>query len=299
MKQSLFLINFPRQYAEGYTQAEAMRFAKEAGFAGVEAANVAELATPDVKKAEALRKVAESLGLPVVCMSMPIRLECENWREQVDLLKRYIDVTHTLGARLFHHTFVPTLSFGAEEMPAYGDIRAQLIEAASTVQEYAASRGVVCVYEDQGFVVNGIHDYEDFYRHLPRGNKGVVADLGNIYFYGEEPARFAAHFLRDIRHVHVKDYLRKNGGGQFPGRGWYLSKQGDFLRGTVIGHGVTDFVPIFRTLIQGGYDGWYSIEFDGPEDPFYAAAMGRENMQYYYEEAMRQLHYIEDVRLGE
>ena len=34
MKQSLFLINFPRQYAEGYTQAEAMRFAKEAGFRG-------------------------------------------------------------------------------------------------------------------------------------------------------------------------------------------------------------------------------------------------------------------------
>ena len=78
-----------------------------------------------------------------------------------------------------------------------------------------------------------------------------------------------------------------------------MSKQGDFLRGTVIGHGVTDFVPIFRTLIQGGYDGWYSIEFDGPEDPFYAATLGRENMQYYYEEAMRQLQYIEDVRLGE
>lgn len=40
MKQSLFLINFPRQYDHGYTQAEAMDFARKNHFSGVEATNL-------------------------------------------------------------------------------------------------------------------------------------------------------------------------------------------------------------------------------------------------------------------
>ncbi|NLF27354.1 MAG: sugar phosphate isomerase/epimerase [Clostridiales bacterium] len=299
MKQALFLINFAEQYTRGYTQAEALRFAAEAGFAGVEATNLAELSTPDLKKAEALAATAAELGLAIPCMSMGARLECENWRERVRLLKEYVDVARALGAPLFHHTLAPTLGMLPEEMPFYRDVRAQLIEAAADVQQYARAFGITCVYEDQGFVVNGVHDYEDFYDSLPLDNKGVVADLGNIYFYGEQPARFTAHFLHKIRHVHVKDYLLKPGGGQFPGRGWYLSKQGDFIRGTVLGHGATDFVPIFRTLIRGGYDMWYSLEFDGMEDPFRAAVLGRENMQYYFAEAARQLGHSDVVRIGD
>ena len=299
MKQSLFLINFPDQYARGYTQAEAMAFAKECGFTGVEATNMVELATPDVQKAAFLRRHAESLGLEIVCMSMGIRLECENWHDQVNLLKEYVDVTHALGAKMFHHTFVPTLGMAKDEMPVYADIAPQLIQAATEVQAYAAQFGISCVYEDQGFVINGTHDYEDFYSRLTLPNKGVVSDLGNIYFYGEDPARFTSRFLHRISHVHVKDYLFKSGGGQFPGRGWYMNKQGDFLRGTIIGHGITDFVPIFRNLIRGGYDGWYSLEFDGMEDPFEAARLGLENMKYYYAEAKRQLACSSTIRLGE
>ena len=298
MKQSLFLINFPEQYKRGYTQAEAMYFAKECGFTGVEVTNMAELSTPDLQQAHLLRRTAQSLGLEIVCMSMGIRLECENWREQVLLLERYVDVANVLGSRMFHHTFVPTLGMLPDEMPAYSAISGQLTQAATEVQNYAAKYGITCVYEDQGFVINGVHDYEDFYNRLTLPNKGVVSDLGNIYFYGEDPARFTAHFIHKIAHVHVKDYLRKAGGGQFPGQGWYMNKQGDFLRGTIIGHGITDFVPIFRNLIRSGYDGWYSLEFDGMEDPFEAARLGRENMTYYYHEAQRQLSHSCEIRIG-
>lgn len=297
MKQSLFLINFQAPYSRGYTQAEAMRFAKECGFKGVEVTNLAELSSPDLKQAHVLHETALSLGLEIVCFSMGIRLECEDWREQIQLLKDYIDVTNILGAKMFHHTFVPTLGMSSEEMPSYSAISTQLLQAATEVQQYAAEYGISCVYEDQGFVINGIHDYENFYNRLTLPNKGIVSDLGNIYFYGEDPARFTAHFIHEIAHVHVKDYLFKPGGGQFPGQGWYMNKQGDFLRGTIIGHGTTDFVPIFRNLIRSGYDGWYSLEFDGMEDPFEAARLGKENMSYYYDEALRQLSHIHEIRL--
>ena len=298
MKQALFLINFADRYLGGYEQADAMHFAKEAGFSGVEVTNMAELANPNCGKASRLSALAESLGLEIVCMSMAARLEGENWRSQVELLKKYVDVTRALGARLFHHTLAPTLGYGPAEMPFYADVKPQLVEAATQVQAYAAKYGIACVYEDQGFVVNGIREYEDFYGSLPLDNKGVVSDLGNIYFAGEDPARFTAHFLRKIRHVHVKDYLMKPGGGQFPGRGWYIGKRGDFLRGTIVGHGATDFVPIFRTLILGGYDGYYSLEFDGMEDPFRAAELGRENMGRFYGEARRQIEISEGLHIA-
>lgn len=299
MNQSLFLINFLKQFSQGYTQAEAIQFAQKCGFTGVELTNMAELTVPDRTNAHHLRSIADSQGLKIVCFSMGIRLECENWKEQVELLKRYIDVANILGTKLFHHTLVPTLGMKQDELPIYSDIVPQLLQATAEIQTYAAKYGITCVYEPQGLVVNGIRNYEDFYNRIPLPNCGIVADLGNIYFSGEKPNYFVSHFLHRITHVHVKDYLVKPGGGQFPGQGWYMNRQGDFLRGTVIGHGCIDFIPIFRNLIRTGYDGWYSLEFDGLEDPFDAARLGKENMCYYYEEAQRQIGRCGKIQIGD
>ena len=299
MKQSLFLINFQREFQDGYTQERAMQFARETGFSGVEAINMAELSVPDLGAARRLRGCADALGLEIPCLSVGIRLERKDWREQAELLEEYLGVADALGAKLFHHTLVPTLGMRADEMPRVEEIRGQLIEACTKVQQRAARYGIRCVYEDQGYVVNGIRAYETVYRGLPLENKGVVADLGNSYFYEETPEAFVAHFLHEIVHVHVKDYLIKPKGSPFPGSGWYTSRQGTYLRGTVIGHGCTDFVQIFRTLIRSGYDGWFTLEFDGMEDSFEAAKLGKANMSYYYEEAARQLACSSEIRIAE
>lgn len=262
MKQSLFLISFQNQFAQGYTQAEAMQFAKRNGFTGVEPTNMAELSTPSLSNARILRNVADSLELEIVCFSMGIRLECENWREKVEILRQYIDVANILGAKLFHHTLVPTLGMNRDELPVYSEIAPQLLQATEEVQTYAAKYGITCVHEAQGLVVNGIYNYEDFYSRISLPNHGIVADLGNVYFFGEDPNHFVSHFLHRITHVHVKDYLFKLGGHQFPGSKWYMNRQGDFLRGTIIGHGCIDFVPIFRNLIRTNYNGWYSLPLE-------------------------------------
>lgn len=287
MKQSLFTINFLRQYEKGMSQADAIRFASREGFAGAELTNAAELQTPDVSAARALSKLCAELKLEIPCLSMSARLETPQWRAETERLKRYLDVAQALGCPMFHHTLAPALGFSAEAYPEYARIKPQLIEAAAEVQAYAARYGIVCVFEDQGFVVNGVSNYGDFFESLPYPNKGVVCDLGNIYFFGETPYPFAARFLSRVAHVHVKDYLYKKGGAQCPGKGWYVNREGDYLRGTIIGHGVTDFVPIFTLLQKSGYDGFYSLEFDGLEDPFEAAVLGKENMTRYFEEAER------------
>ena len=289
MNQWLFLISLSRLFEGGLTMDGALDFAKEAGFGAVEPTNIGELAVPDTEKAKRFADRCSRLGLEIPCFSMPVRLETADYIQQTERIFAFIDMALVMGAKFFHHTIAPTLEHTAHEMPLYEQIKPQLIEAAGRIQRHAAKYGITCVYEDQGYVVNGIQNYGDFFLSLPEPNKGVVSDLGNILFVNERPEDFTAHFLNKIVHVHIKDYLKKAGSAQFPGKGWYLSKNGDFLRGTVIGHGSVDFIQIFKILIRSGYKGWYSIEFDGLEDPLLAAELGRENAQYYYEEAQRQI----------
>ncbi len=288
MKQSLFLLNFSPAFENGLTLEQALSFAKESGFSGVEPANIGNFSTPDTKEAEKFARCCSNMGLEIPCFSMHVNLLDEDYRKRVELLCRYIDVAYAMGTKVFHHTIAPELEH-LENIPLYEEIKSQIVEAASEALRYAAKYGITCVYENQGFLVNGIRNYTDFFTSLSEKNKGVVLDTGNILFVDEKPENFAAHFLNKIAHVHVKDYIVKNGSAQFPGKGWYIGKNGDFLRGTIVGHGAVNFIQIFKMLQRVGYDGWYSLEFDGMEDLRTAMRLSRENMSYYYKEAQRQL----------
>lgn len=57
-----------------------------------------------------------------------------------------------------------------------------------------------------------------------------------------------------------------------------------------MGHGVVDFVQTIKILLKAGYDGYYSFEFEGMENPAEAIKNSLENFKYYYEEAQRQIH---------
>ena len=67
-------------------------------------------------------------------------------------------------------------------------------------------------------------------------------------------------------HVHAKDFLLKSGGCIDPGEGWFRSRGQNFLRGTVVGHGVVPVAQCIAILKTAGYDGWLSLEFEGHED---------------------------------
>ena len=46
----------------------------------------------------------------------------------------------------------------------------------------------------------------------------------------------------------------------------------------MIGHGVVPVVECIRALKNGGYDGYLSLEFEGPEEPEYALSAGAKNL---------------------
>jgi sugar phosphate isomerase/epimerase len=175
-------------------------------------------------------------------------------------------------------------------MPDAEIILPQIVKACREVSAYAKNHGIECLYEEQGYVFNGISDFGKLISAIC--GCGIVLDTGNILFADEQIAPFAGKYANRVAHVHVKDYIVKPGNGQCPGRDWYLSRGGNYIRGTVIGHGVVDFVQTFRVLMTTGYDGYYSLEFDGPEDPLYAAETGLENIRYYIHQAKQQMDII-------
>ena len=49
---------------------------------------------------------------------------------------------------------------------------------------------------------------------------------------------------------------------------------GDYIRGTVLGHGCVPIKPCLEILKKSGYDGWISIEFEGIEETIKALELG-------------------------
>ena len=276
MKTSIFTLPSPDMSFR-----QAVDYALRLGIDAIEPYPHAEFITPSPEAAKRLADYAGEKGVGICCFSMLGDLTAADVRSEIKRLKEYADVAAALGSRYLHHTLAPGLTFDVRTSSFRTMIR-RVAEAAREVFDYAGERGVRCLYEDQGFIVNGVERFDDFLDALDR-DAGVVADLGNILFVDETPEAFTARFLPAIRHVHVKDYLVKDSRWPHPGDGWYLSANGGFLRGTVIGHGQVNFTRVFSILSAAGYDGFYSIEYDGMEDAHLAQAMGLKNMRRYME----------------
>ncbi len=267
----------------GMNWTQAIDYVAALGAAGIEPYPMAELQTPSLPAARRIGDYAREKGLELPCFSTAAQLTGEKAPAEIERLCRYADVCAEMGISYLHHTLIPAL----EPAGVPRDMDAAIDEAAGNARavfDYAQSVNVQCIYEDQGYCVNGVRRFEHFLRALDRP-AGVVADLGNILFAGERAQDFAGRFAPLVRHVHVKDYLFKDGRADSPGDGWYKTLGGDYLRGTVIGHGVIPFRRVMAQLLDAGYDGWYSMEYDGLEDMKTAHALGLRNMRRYYEQA--------------
>jgi len=274
---------------------EAVDYAKKIGLDAIEPYPAREFAQPDVDEARRLADYAGAQGIQVCCFSMAADIVAGDRKAEIENLKRYADVAAALGSPYLHHTLYPALGFRENRFP-FKEALKLAVEGVREVYDYAEQIGVKCLYEDQGFCFNGVQRFDDFLGEVNR-DVGVVADLGNILFVGEQPEAFTARFAPMVKHVHVKDYLYKDSRWPSPGEGWYVSRDGGYLRGTVPGHGVVNFQRVFSILQSVGYDGFFSLEYDGMEDAYKANELGLRNIRRYYEMAKLDGQKYVDVHL--
>ncbi|MDR2184830.1 MAG: myo-inosose-2 dehydratase [Treponema sp.] len=93
---------------------------------------------------------------------------------------------------------------------------------------------------------------------------GLLYDTGHLVFSGEDHLAVLDRWINRIRHVHLKD-MRRYIWEKAHKENWSFLKavkEGVF---TVPGDGCVDFVPVFKTLKETGYSGWWVVEAE--QDP--------------------------------
>lgn len=93
---------------------------------------------------------------------------------------------------------------------------------------------------------------------------GLLYDTGHFAYSGDDPLVMLRKHLSRVLHVHLKDIRSAQVAEVKRGKLSFLKgvRLGAF---TVPGDGAIDFAPIFKTLADGGYDGWLLVEAE--QDP--------------------------------
>ncbi len=242
-----------RNYAE--RQQNAVRF----GCDGIEYLNVLDLATPSRELALQLRESAERLSLPSPCFSMYVEV-MRDPAASVREIKQYIDMAEILGCPHFHHTYGPILD---------GQSKSEYLKTALAVARetasYAAERGMQLLIEPQGATMNGVEMLSAYLDEM--GDlAALILDTGNIFESRDTSAQLLEAQWKKVKHVHIKDMIYRDKLPAFPDVNWRHCPDGAGARQTVVGQGVVDFIPLLQKLREIGYDGWYALEYDAPED---------------------------------
>ena len=237
---------------------EALRIAKRIGFSGIEIIDGAVTADKAIfssfDSAKEHRKILEEEGMTVACYSVGVTL----YRSPAvtEGLKMHAEYAAALGAPYLHHT----LCLDKVDV-SYDEVLADVLPRAIEVANVCRSLGLTCIYEDQGFVFNGVDNFGRFFFAMKAvcDNVGVCADFGNILFADEDAPSFIEAFLPHIKHVHLKDY-RKTSERDPNALRCHQTKGGNYLVGVPTGSGSVSFEKGIRLLKQANYSGYCAFE---------------------------------------
>ena len=240
--------------------------AKEMGFEGIEFIDL-DLEKQPAASVEALareiRGHCDALGLPVAAYTVHADfLESDGEAER---LKAQVDVAEILGAKVLRHDVT-----WRRDVP-WREIIDRCAPAIREVAEYAQKKGIRTCTENHGFVLQDSHRVETLILAVNHPNYGWLVDMGNFLCADEPPMHALPIAAPYAVHAHAKDFLLKR---ENPGEGWFATRNGQFLRGTVVGHGVVPIRECVAELRKAGYDGWLSLEFEGMEDNLTALRCG-------------------------
>lgn len=235
-----------------------------------------------------VREACDKVGLPIANYTIGadfLNGSGGNWRAEVERLKDEVRVAKILGSTGMRHD--ATRGFAAEHRGPRGfdDALPTLIQGCRAVTEFAADLGIRTMVENHGFFCQDSERVEKLANGVNHPNFGLLADMGNFLCADDEPTRALGRVMPLAFHVHAKDFHVKPGHGPNPGQGWFRSRAGHFLRGSIIGHGDVPIAQCLGIMKRAGYDGVLSIEFEGLEDPLMGIAVGLANLRRFAAEA--------------
>lgn len=263
------------------TQLSVMKKAKEMGFDGIE---FIDLTPPDgvseKEYAEMIRAESERLSLPVIAYTISANMLSDAGLDaEVERICRKVDIAEILGAKCLRHDAAWGMPDGIKSHAGFEQVLPILVDGCKRVTEYAKAKGIVTMIENHGFFCQDSERVEKIINGVGSENFGVLLDVGNFSCADEDSAKAAGRLAPYIKHIHAKDFHIKSGNALNPGKGFFKSRAGNYLRGSIIGHGDIPVMQCLAVAKNAGYEGWVSVEFEGLEKCLDGIEIGFENLK--------------------
>lgn len=290
MKFSVSLYSFFSALQKGeLTLMECIAQAKEMGFDAIEAVDFVMGCPPEEmpEQAKKIKAEADKQGLAISSFAVGADLlngidGSGDVDKEIARVKSMVDIAESLGVPRMRHD----ITMGQKASPrSYAALVPQLAESVRKITEYAAGKGIVTMTENHGMFSQDSERVELLYNTVDHPNFGLLCDIGNFTCADENPATAVARVAPYTRYVHAKDFIIKSYYDNDPGEGAFQTRAGNYLRGTIIGHGNVPVKQCLHILKAAGYDDTIAIEFEGMEPALTAIRIGLANLKRYWEEA--------------
>ena len=233
--------------------------------------------------ADKLKQACADAEIPVISYTIGadfLRAK-DGWQAEAERLKKEVDIAARLGVPCMRHD---ASSGWPEDHTGPKDFETALpilADGCRAVAEYAAGLGVKTMVENHGTFVQASERCEALQKQVDHENFGALVDIGNFLCADDDPVTAVTRMVPYAVLCHAKDFFIKPAGSPDPGKGWYRTLGGAYLLGTITGGGDVDVPGCIAALKAGGYDGFLSVEFEGPEEIFGALETGLANLRKY------------------
>ncbi|PQP90680.1 sugar phosphate isomerase/epimerase [Paenibacillus sp. AR247] len=204
----------------------------------------------------------------------------EAYRKEIERVKGEVDIAARLGVKLMRHDVASRQDTSIKQ---FNQEVGRLAEACREIADYAAQYGITTSVENHGYYIQASDRVQTLVQAVERPNFRTTLDVGNFMCVDEDPVAAVKNNIPYASMVHIKDfYLRP--AALNPGDGWFRTASGNFLRGAIAGHGDINLRESIRIIKESGFDGYFSIEFEGMEDSFQGTKIGLENVKRFWNE---------------
>lgn len=208
---------------------------------------------------EKVKKLLDKLCMGVSAYSISndfVHVDKEERIKQIHYVKESMDTALKLGTRLLR-----VFSGDKKEGVSFEDAKEWIIECFQETASLAEEKGVTMVLENHGLLAGKSHQVKEIIDRV--GSKALRsnADVGNFALVNEDSLN-AVKILKDkIGFVHLKDFKKADD------KDGYTALDGNIYQGSVLGKGDVPLPAIIDYLREYGYQGFLSIEYEGPGDP--------------------------------
>ncbi len=203
------------------------------------------------------------------------------FQNEIRRVKSEVDIAASLGVKRMRHDAgsrppaEATVANFEKDLP-------KLVEACRAVADHARKYAIVTSVENHGYHVQGSERVQRLVLAVDRENFRTTVDIGNFLCADEDPISAVSNNIKLASMVHFKDFYRRPPHSDL-GEGWFPSKAGYFLRGSIVGQGDIDIPSIVKIIKSSGYNGFVSIEFEGMEDCKTGSRIGLQNLKRYFD----------------